>query len=253
MIFLNVTVPVYNEADCLARNVHHLVRFLKGTVSECFEVVIAENGSTDHSLDIAHQVAAELGCVRVVQIPQPGRGRALKHAWSSSDAQVLSYMDADLSSDIAALPALLNPVAEQQVDIAVGTRLIHPTWTQRSLKRELISRAYALLVSALFHTRFTDPQCGFKVISREVAASLVPRIQDSGWFFDTELLVLAERLGYRILDVPVAWNERQDSHVHILSAALDNLRGLCRLQCHFKQAAPQIRATMSSPLNSGME
>jgi hypothetical protein len=162
-------------------------------------------------------------------------------------------MDSDLSSDLAALPAMVNSVAEQQVDIAVGTRLIHPAWTQRSLKRELISRAYALLVSALFHTRFTDPQCGFKVISREVAVSLVPRIRDTGWFFDTELLVLAERLGYRILDVPVAWNERQDSHVQILPAALDNVRGLCRLHCHFKQAAPQFRATVSSPLNSGTE
>jgi glycosyltransferase involved in cell wall biosynthesis len=249
MIWLNVTVPVFNEEVCLARNVRHLAHFLEHTVNESFEVVIAENGSNDHSLDIAHQVAAELSCVRVVHLPQPGRGRALKRAWSSSDAQVLSYMDADLSSDITALAAMLNSVAEEEVDIAVGTRLLRPRWTQRSLKRELISRAYAQLVSTLFRTRFSDPQCGFKVLSREVAVSLVPMIRDTGWFFDTELLVLAERLGYRILDVPVAWHEREDSRVQILPTVFADIRGLCRLHSQLKKTTSHGRAAVSNQLN----
>jgi len=139
-------------------------------------------------------------------------------------------MDADLSTDLEALIALIKPLETDEYDVAAGSRLLRPTLTTRGFTRECTSRTYNFLVKAALGVHFTDAQCGFKAITRRAAKDLLPLVEDTGWFFDTELLVLAEKRGYRIFDLPVKWTERDRSHVRILSTAGAELRGLLRLR-----------------------
>jgi glycosyltransferase involved in cell wall biosynthesis len=234
---LNVTVPTFNEEQCLETNVRRLVAFFGELPSVSYEVVIADNGSTDNTLSLAHSLSKELNGVRVLHLDERGRGRALKAAWRSSQAQVLSYMDADLSSDLRVFPTMLEAVLNGRCDIAVGSRLLNPASTKRGLKREVMSRVYSTMVRRLFGVGFSDAQCGFKVIRREAAEQLLPMVEDEGWFFDTELLVLAERSGLRILDVPVPWVERKETRVELLSTILADLKGLLSLRRRLRRLA----------------
>jgi glycosyltransferase involved in cell wall biosynthesis len=230
-VWLNVTVPVLNEEACLVANVHRLVAFLKRDIAPAlFEIVIADNGSTDKTLQLAQELARQFDCVRVLHLNQRGRGRALKAAWHQSEARVLSYMDADLSSDLAVFPMMLESLLRGKCDVAVGSRLLNPATTRRGWKREMMSRAYAAIVKRLFHAGFSDPQCGFKAARRQAIERLLPMIADDGWFFDTELLVLAERRGLRIWDVAVPWVERRETRVELVRTILADLKGLFDLK-----------------------
>lgn len=195
-----------------------------------YELVIANNGSTDRTLEIARRLAREYNRVRVLDVPQKGRGGALKRAWLDSRADVLSYMDVDLSTDLAAFPALVGAVAWGEFDLAFGSRLLVQSQVKRGWRRELLSRGYNRLVRLLLHTGIRDLQCGFKAIRRAAAQALLPQVADAGWFFDTELLVQAERLGFRLREIPVRWVEDRDSRVNILSTVWADLRGLWRLR-----------------------
>ena len=168
--------------------------------------------------------------VRVMHLEEKGRGRALRQVWLESQADVLSYMDVDLSTDLAAFPKLVDALATKRFDVATGSRLLPESKVRRSRKRELISRGYNRLVKAFFQTKFSDAQCGFKAITRKAAHVLLPLVEDNGWFFDTELLVLAEKRGYRVFDMPVKWVEDSDSRVRIFSTALADVKGLIRLR-----------------------
>jgi glycosyltransferase involved in cell wall biosynthesis len=234
---LNVTVPTLNEEQCLVTNIRRLVAFLGELPGLTFEVVIADNGSTDKTLSLSQGLAEQLNGVRVLHFDERGRGRALKAAWSRSQAQVLSYMDADLSSDLQVFPGMLDAILTGRCDIAIGSRLLNPASTRRGLKREGMSRVYSAIVRHLFGVGFSDAQCGFKLIRRETAAQLLPMVRDDGWFFDTELLVLAERNGWRILDVPVPWVERRDTRVELLPTILADLKGLLSLRSRLRSAA----------------
>jgi glycosyltransferase involved in cell wall biosynthesis len=229
-MLINLTIPVYNEERALARSVHLLTRFLEQYCEDAYEITIAENGSTDGTLAVALELAADDPRVQVLHMPLSGRGQALERAWADSAADVLTYMDVDLSTDLAAFPALVEAVQFQGFDLAVGSRLLPESTVTRSCKREVISRVYNLLVRSLLRTRFSDAQCGFKAIAREAARELLPLVEDNGWFFDTELLFLAEKLGYQICDVPVHWVEGSDSRVRLFRTVLEDIRGLVRLR-----------------------
>ena len=174
-------------------------------------ITIADNASTDGTWRIACALAAELDGVACVRLDQKGRGRALHHVWSASDAAVLAYMDVDLSTDLAALLPLVAPLVSGHSDLAIGTRLARGANVVRGPKREVISRAYNRILHTALGTRFSDAQCGFKAIRADRARLLLPLVKDRGWFFDTELLVLAERAGFRIHEVPVDWVDDPDS------------------------------------------
>jgi putative flippase GtrA len=226
---VEIVLPVYNEEDDLARAVHRLHTYLVEEFPFRTVVTIADNGSTDRTCEIARSLAARLPAVRVVRIERPGRGRALAQVWRSSEAEILAYMDVDLSTDLNALLPLVAPLRSRHSDVAIGTRLSHGARVSRGPKRELISRAYNLLLHAMLGTAFSDAQCGFKAIRCDAARLLLPGVADTGWFFDTELLVLAERAGLRIYEVPVDWTDDPDSRVHILATAWADLRGIVRL------------------------
>jgi glycosyltransferase involved in cell wall biosynthesis len=227
---VNLTVPVLNEEAQLAESVGKLRAFLQDHAGFTWEIVIADNGSTDRTAQIAEELGRRWPEVRAVHLPLKGRGRALRKVWSESSAEILSYMDVDLSTDLSAFPRLIEPLANGEYDVATGSRLLPGSQTTRCWKRELISHAYNRLVRACFRTRFSDAQCGFKAITRKAAGELLPLVEDDAWFFDTELLVWAERRGYRILDLPVRWVEDADSRVKILRTSWQDLRGLLRLR-----------------------
>jgi hypothetical protein len=173
----------------------------------------------------------------VLHLDEKGRGRAVKTAWNESKADILSYMDCDLSTDLAAFPPLIESMISGRFDVAVGSRLLKPSLTTRGIRRETISRGYNLLIKASFHTKFSDAQCGFKAITKRAAQELLPLVEDNGWFMDTELLILAEKLGYRIFDLPVRWKDDPDTRVKIWSTAIEDIRGLLRLRRNFVRRA----------------
>jgi len=226
---LDVVVPVYNEQRDLGPSVRRLHAYLERTFPYPFRITIADNASTDRTPEVAGQLAAELDHVSVLRLEQKGRGRALRAAWSASDAAVLAYCDVDLSTDLAALLPLVAPLLSGHSDLAIGTRLGRGSRVARGMKRELISRGYNLLLRGALATGFSDAQCGFKAIRADAAAALLPLVRDPGWFFDTELLVLAERAGLRIHEVPVDWVDDPDSRVDLVATALADLRGVLRL------------------------
>jgi putative flippase GtrA len=226
---VEIVVPVFNEAGQLEASVRRLHAYLVGFFPFSFRVTIADNASTDETWPIACGLAEELPCVSAVRLPDKGRGRALHSVWSQSDAEVLAYMDVDLSTDLAALLPLVAPLLSRHSDLAVGTRLAHGAQVTRGPKRELISRSYNRLLHTALATRFSDAQCGFKAIRADRARQLLPLVKDRAWFFDTELLVLAERAGFRIHEVPVDWVDDADSRVEIVATAAADLRGVIRL------------------------
>ena len=226
---LDVVVPVYNEQSDLSPSVERLHAYLLAHLPVSFRVTIADNASTDGTWAIARELEERLPGVRAVHLDQKGRGRALHQVWGASDATVLAYMDVDLSTDLAALLPLVAPLLSGHSDLAIGTRLARTSRVVRGPKRELISRCYNLILRTALATRFSDAQCGFKAIRADRAAELLPLVEDTSWFFDTELLVLAERSGMRIHEVPVDWVDDPDSRVDIVATAMEDLRGIVRL------------------------
>jgi len=227
---LDVVLPVHNEQAVLAASVHRLTDHLAATFPYPFRITIADNASTDQTWLAASQLARQLPEVRAVHLPEKGRGRALKTVWSQSDAPILAYMDVDLSTDLDTLWPLLAPLMSGHSDLAIGSRLARGSRVVRGPKREVISRAYNLLLRGVLGARFSDAQCGFKAIRSDVAAELLPLVEDTSWFFDTEVLVLTERCSLRIHEVPVDWYDDPDSRVDIVSTARDDLRGILRLR-----------------------
>jgi putative flippase GtrA len=226
---VEIVVPVYNEQDQLAAHVRRLARYVAGHVPLKVRITIVDNASTDDTWAIAQALITELSTVRVMHLPVKGRGRALRAAWQASDAKVLAYMDLDLSTDLAALLPLVAPLLTGHSDLAIGSRLAASSRVVRGPKREILSRGYNILVRTALATRFSDAQCGFKAIRADRAALLLPLVQDNGWFFDTELLVLAEKAGLRIHEVPVDWVDDPNSTVDIGKTVAGDLRGVARL------------------------
>jgi glycosyltransferase involved in cell wall biosynthesis len=227
---VDIVVPVKNEERDLAPSVRRLVGYLRDAFPFTARVTIADNGSTDRTWLVARSLEAAFPEVRAVHLDRPGRGRALHEIWSSSDAELLAYMDVDLSTDLNALLPLVAPLLSGHSDVAIGTRLAHGARVVRGPKREMISRCYNLLLRVALGVRFSDAQCGFKAIRACQARQLLPLVADRGWFFDTELLVLAERAGLRIHEVPVDWTDDTDSRVDIIDTAVRDLYGIARVR-----------------------
>jgi glycosyltransferase involved in cell wall biosynthesis len=230
---VEVVIPVFDEEATLAPNVELLLDYLRNEFPFPFRVVVADNASRDTTPYIASQLARRHREVSFLRLEEKGRGRALRSAWGASPAHVVSYMDVDLSTNLESFLPLVAPIMSGHSELAIGTRLAHQAHVRRRLKRELLSRGYNALVHAGFHARFSDAQCGFKAVRGDIAQRLLPLISDEGWFFDTELLLLAERNGLRIHEVPVDWVEDLDSRVDLTSTIAGDLRGLARVRRAF--------------------
>jgi glycosyltransferase involved in cell wall biosynthesis len=230
---VEVVIPVYDEEHALEPNVELLLDYLRSEFPFPFRVVVADNASRDATPYVASELAQRHPEVSFLRLEEKGRGRALRAAWSASRAQVVSYMDVDLSTNLESFLPLVAPIMSGHSEVAIGTRLAHQAHVRRRLKREVLSRGYNALVRAGFHARFSDAQCGFKAVRGDVARRLLPLVADQGWFFDTELLLLAERNGLRIHEVPVDWVEDLDSRVDLSSTIAGDLLGLARVRRAF--------------------
>jgi len=243
---LDIVIPVYNEEHDLPGSVRRLHRFLATEVPYPSRITIADNASTDDSLAVAEALAEELTDVDVIHLDAKGRGGALYTAWMASDADVVAYMDVDLSTDLSALMPLVAPLISGHSDIAIGSRLAASSRVVRGPKREFVSRSYNLILRGVLGARFSDAQCGFKAVRADVARQLLPLVADTGWFFDTELLVIAERAGLRIHEVPVDWVDDPDSRVDILGTAINDLKGCWRVGRALATGALPVRELQRS-------
>ena len=248
---LEVVIPVLNEEQALPSSIKTLHQSLSSELTPYdWRILIADNGSSDSTPEIAEQLMRDYGEVGYSRLEERGRGRALRKAWLESDADVLAYTDVDLSTELSALPKLVAAVRDEGFDIAIASRLKKGAGViGRPPHRELISRAYSFIVRAMFLSSVMDYQCGFKVISSQAARDLVPVVQDNGWFFDSELLLLAHKIGYRTKEVPVQWTDDPDSRVRIVSTAYEDVKGLLRLR--FGGLSKASRQLRSPPLKKG--
>ncbi|MFD3166052.1 MULTISPECIES: dolichyl-phosphate beta-glucosyltransferase [Herpetosiphon] len=228
---VDIVIPVLNEEQQLEQSVLALRDFLQASCPYRWRIVVADNGSTDRTPQICHDLRSRFpGEVDFERLEQRGRGRALRTAWLKSNADVLCYMDVDLSTNLRALPPLLAALIHSDYSLGTGSRLMHGAIVTRQWKREMISRAYNFLIRLLFWHRFRDAQCGFKAITRQAAQELIPTVRDNEWFFDTELLLKAEKRGYRIFEVPVEWIEDLGTTVKIVKTAWQDIKGLVRVR-----------------------
>lgn len=228
---VDVVIPCYNEVTVLEQSITTTLALFDANPQYDWRVVVADNGSTDGTGALAETLAERDPRVKALLLTIKGRGLALKEAWMTSDAAVVSYMDVDLSTDIAHLPQLIRMVAEGGCDVAIGSRLAKGSKTDRQLKREITSRGYVALIRMTFpRLKISDAQCGFKALNRRTVQLVVPRIENRMWFFDTELLILAHKAKLRICELPVRWIEDKDTKVKIVSTAMEDIRGLARMR-----------------------
>jgi len=228
-LVVDIVIPVYNEEEAIAACVARLSSFLHEEFAHDWRIIIANNGSTDCTLEIAKNLSAANPRVEALDLSRKGRGLALREAWGRSTADVVSYMDVDLSTNLQYFPLLVEGL-RCGYDLAVGSRLMQASMVARRLKREVLSRGFNLLIRLLFRTRFSDAQCGFKALRREAAQVLLPHVVNNGWFFDAELLILAEKNNFRIFEAPVEWMEDLDSRVWLWATAMEDVRGLMRMR-----------------------
>ncbi len=230
---VDIVIPVYNEAKVLSESVNTLRGYLHEHFPFTWRITIADNASTDATWQVATSLALTLDGVKAIHLDQKGRGRALRQAWGASDAAIVAYMDVDLSTGLDALLPLIAPLVSGHSDVAIGSRLVPGSSVARGPRREFISRTYNTILRTVFGNGFRDAQCGFKAVRREVAERLVPLVRDNEWFFDTELLLLAERNGLRVHEVPVTWIDDPDSRVKVAKTARDDLKGVARMANDF--------------------
>jgi len=235
---VDIIIPVYNEERDLPNSIKKLTEFLEANLTNPWQVIIADNASTDGTRAISEGLCQQYQQVNYRYLSQKGRGRALRAAWLESDADLLSYMDVDLSTDLAYFPPMIEAL-ESGFHVAIGNRLGRESVVTRSFKREFISRTYNLIVKTMFFTTFSDAQCGFKAITRQAAQVIVPHIKNNNWFFDTELLIIAAKNRYRIKSVPVKWDDDPNSSVNVISTVTEDLKGLLRLRLGGVPRAPR--------------
>ncbi|QJU08762.1 glycosyltransferase [Candidatus Saccharibacteria bacterium oral taxon 488] len=226
---IDIVVPVLNEEKILQKSITTLDEYMAKHLPYRYQITIADNGSQDKTLEIANNLAKKHQSVRVVSLVERGRGRALKQVWQNSPADILTYMDVDLSTSLDDFLPMIQPLVAGEAGVAIGSRLMKDSRTSRGVKREFISRCYNNIIKWTSGTKFSDAQCGFKAIRRDVAAKFLPKIKDNEWFFDTELLIKTERAGVPIHEQPVTWIEDTDSRVKIVKTAVDDLKGLYRV------------------------
>jgi glycosyltransferase involved in cell wall biosynthesis len=240
-IAIDVIIPVYNEEKILPSSISTLVAFLREHVRLPWRVLITDNASIDRTEEVGRRLAREFPEVEYRRLGQKGRGGALKTVWLESPAEYVTYMDVDLSTNLAAFPRMVELLAGGS-PLVIGSRLRRGADTKRSAKREILSRGYNVLVRLFFGTCFTDAQCGFKGMRREACQLLVPHVKDRKWFFDTELLVLAEKSGHAIAEVAVSWIEDLDTRVELVKTIADDLSALVRLRGEIHETLAVIRA-----------
>lgn len=226
---IEIVVPVLNEEKILAQSIVKIYKFMSKNLPYRFKITIADNGSSDKTPKIGQILSQKFENIEYFRLEKRGRGRALKTIWMNSKAEILSYMDVDLSTSLNDFLPMIQSLIDGEAGVAIGSRLASGSKTTRGFKREFISRSYNFIIRRFSKTKFSDAQCGFKAIRRDIAREFLPQISDNEWFFDTELLIKTEKRGVKIHEQPVHWIEDTDSRVKIIKTATEDLKGLSRV------------------------
>ena len=215
-VVVSVVLPAYNEADVLEIAVTQISTALK-EIGYSYEIIIAEDGSTDGTDKKAAMLAEIVPFVRHIHREKRlGRGTALNNAFRQSNGEVLVYMDLDLATDLKYLKPLVEAIRIEGYDFSTGSRMLPESKAERTLRRSISSKTYNFLVRHMLGSKLRDHQCGFKAFKREPLIKLLDEVEATHWFWDTEIIVRAQRHGYRIKEVPVEWKSGQDTKVHLL-------------------------------------
>jgi len=231
---LSIVIPVYNEEKILEDSITKIRNFsIKNMSNYKWGIIIANNASTDNTLKIAKKLSKKYNNVGFIHLNKKGRGRALRKAWTESNSDILCYMDVDLSTDLGALPNLIKAI-DEGYDVVTGSRFLPDSKVERKLKREILSRGYNSLLKLILNVKFKDAQCGFKAVNKRIVKEIIPLIKNNEWFFDTELLVLSEKKGYKIKEIPVKWTEDKDSKVRTAQTSFNYIKSIFRLRKELK-------------------
>ncbi|MCW3140831.1 MAG: glycosyltransferase family 2 protein [Methanophagales archaeon] len=207
-IEISVVLPAHNEAERIEDAVNQTRKALAEFASS-FEIIIAEDGSTDGTAEIASRIEAENSFVKHIHSEERlGRGKALSRAFKLATGEILAYLDVDLSTDMKHLKELINAIKEEHYDFATGSRMLKGSEVKRSFKRAALSKVFNFLVRKILRSKISDHQCGFKSFRKETLIPLLNEITDEHWFWDTEMLVRAQRNSYKIKEIPVRWEDK---------------------------------------------
>lgn len=237
-----MVIPAHNEEEVLQKNISQLYKFLKlSMVRHTWRIVISDNNSTDRTRDIAQDLSKQLAGVLYHFVSRKGKGAAIRSAWMQYEADIYCFMDADLSTDLSALPSLIRALADEGFDMACGSRFLRESRVYRSITRKIASFAYHFVLRLLLGLQTKDAPCGFKAVKKTIRDAIVPKIQSNEWFFDSELVILSEKFGYTIKEIPIIWHdtpqEGRMSQVKIASLGLEYIRNVLRVRKALKDIA----------------
>ncbi|WP_054112469.1 glycosyltransferase [Marinagarivorans algicola] len=236
---IEITIPVLNEEETLLAQIETIIQYLSvNDVAPGYSLslVIADNGSTDGTQDIAVDLAKKYTCVKYIRLEERGVGRALKASWTQSCADIVGYMDLDLATDLKHLKVAFASF-DNGSELVTGSRLARGAKViGRTPLRSFTSRVFNLIVQTWFGSSFSDGMCGFKFLKRNILASLMAGgAKSDGWFFATELLVVADALKLSIKDLPVEWTDDPNSKVKITKLTVEYLKAMKRLKAELKE------------------
>lgn len=207
-IEISVVLPAHNEAGRIEDAVRQTKKAL-ADFSSSYEIIIAEDGSTDGTAEIASRITSEDSFVRLMHSESRlGRGKALNHAFKLANGEILVYMDVDLSTDLIYLKPLIEAIEKEKYEFATGSRMKKGKEVKRSFKRAAMSKVFNFLVRKILKSGISDHQCGFKSFRKGALIRILNEIKDEHWFWDTEMLVRAQRKGYKIKEIPVRWEDK---------------------------------------------
>ncbi|MBS3088769.1 glycosyltransferase [Candidatus Pacearchaeota archaeon] len=228
---LIVVIPAYNEGETLKKNVEELYNFLKKNIKNYkWKIIISDNASIDKTLEIAKNLVKKYKKISVVHMNSRAKSLAIKKIWLNEEADIYSFMDADLSADLNYFPQLISGI-EKGFDISIGSRTSKQSVTSRKFKRHITSLTLILMIKILFRMDIEDFQCGFKAINKKIRDNIIPKMKavDHG-FMDTEMLAVANSQGYKIKEIPIAWKDDRKSHNKIIAGILDALKNMIRIR-----------------------
>jgi len=236
---INITIPCHNEGIILHENIIKLFTFLKQDLTnDQWEIIISDNNSSDNTLEVAKKLSNDFNEIKYITTTKQGKGMAIKYGWEKHDADIYIFMDADLSTEITAIPDLIDAIKKENYDVVIGSRFHKLSSVERSLLRNFISHGYKIIKKIIIKSKISDLPCGFKAVNKKIIENVLPTIKSSGWFFDSELVILSENLGYRIKEIPVKWKDTREendkSKVRIIPLSIKYLKNILKLKKRIK-------------------
>ena len=228
---LIVVIPSYNEEEILEKNTIEVYNFLKKNIKDYrWRIIISDNCSLDRTLDLAKRLSKRYKNISYVHMNKRSKSLAIKKIWLAEEADVYMYMDADLSTDLKHIPDLLLGI-EKGNDLVTGSRTSEESKTSRNFNRHIISLALILMLKILFSTSLSDFQCGFKAINKKIRNNILPKMKATEHgFMDAEMLIVAHKKGYKVLEVPVIWQDERESRIKVFAGIFDALKNMLKIK-----------------------